>query len=169
MNRFSYLDNLKGFESPNILLFVGEPNNFQWAHPLVRISSYSPQKILSWVMALNWIHNWSSGSGALWKVLTSSKSFLPGRLWPGVVLPPTGSSISQIYLRIFSLWWEYANLITVHTKSYYYIELAVSSHALLWLSLFKWEKKKKMHASNMFNFPILVDTQYFWLFQFLCK
>ena len=23
-------------------------------------------------------------------------------------------------------------------------------------------KKKKMHVSNMFNFPILVDTQYSW-------
>ena len=32
--------------------------------------------------------------------------------------------------------------------------LAVPGHALLWLSLFKW-KKKKMHVSNMFNFPII--------------
>ena len=40
--------------------------------------------------------------------------------------------------------------------------LAVPGHALLWLSLFKWGKKKKMHISNMFNFQILVDTQYFW-------
>ena len=24
------------------------------------------------------------------------------------------------------------------------------------------EKKKKMHVSDMFNFPILVDTQYSW-------
>ena len=30
---------------------------------------------------------------------------------------------------------------------------------LLWLSLFKWEKKKKMHLSNMFNFPILVQIK----------
>ena len=44
---------------------------------------------------------------------------------------------------------------------YIYI-LAVPGHALLWLSLFKWEKKKKMHVSHMFNFPILVDTQYSW-------
>ena len=45
--------------------------------------------------------------------------------------------------------------------TYIYI-LAVPDHALLWLSLFKWEKKKKMHVSNIFNFPILVDTQYSW-------
>ena len=59
---------------------------------------------------------------------------------------------------------RYAHLYTHIDKCFYiyiYI-LAVPGHALLWLSLFKWEKKKKMHVSNMFYFPILVDTQYFW-------
>ena len=42
----------------------------------------------------------------------------------------------------------------VYIYMYIYI-LAVSGHALLWLSLFKWKKKKKIHVLNMFNFPIL--------------
>ena len=55
--------------------------------------------------------------------------------------------------------------INLHIYIYIYIYiyiLGVPCYALLYLSLFKWGKKKNMHVSNMFNFPILVDTQYSW-------
>ena len=45
---------------------------------------------------------------------------------------------------------------------YYYYNTSCTRPRVAVVSLFKWEKKKKMHVSNMFNFPILVDTQYFW-------
>ena len=48
----------------------------------------------------------------------------------------------------------------IYIYIYIYIyTLAAPGHALLWLSLFKWKKKKKMCVSNMFNFQYL-DNKY---------
>ena len=69
-----------------------------------------------------------------------------------------------IYIYIYICVYQYM-YIDAYRFIYIYIYihiLAVPGHMLLWLSLFKWAKRRKMHVSNMFNFPILVDTQYFW-------